>query len=87
MAAPPVLSLTDIRLTWGGTPVFEGVTMSLGANERAVLVGRNGAGKSTLMKIIAGVIEPDEGEVWRQPGVRAVYLSQEPDQFYSKINN
>ena len=79
MAAPPVLSLTDIRLTWGGTPVFEGVTMSLGANERAVLVGRNGAGKSTLMKIIAGVIEPDEGEVWRQPGVRAVYLSQEPD--------
>jgi ATP-binding cassette subfamily F protein uup len=79
MAAPPVLSLSDIRLTWGGKPVFEGVTMSIGPNERAVLVGRNGAGKSTLMKIIAGVIEPDEGEVWRQPGVRAVYLSQEPD--------
>ena len=79
MAAPPVLSLTDIRLTWGGKPVFEGVTMSVGPNERAVLVGRNGAGKSTLMKIIAGVIDPDEGDVWRQPGVRAVYLAQEPD--------
>ncbi|WP_033232950.1 ABC-F family ATP-binding cassette domain-containing protein [Ponticaulis koreensis] len=79
MAAPPVLSLNDIRLTWGGKPVFEGVSLSIGPNERAVLVGRNGAGKSTLMKIIAGVIEPDEGDVWRQPGVRAVYLAQEPD--------
>ena len=79
MAQPPVLSLSDIRLTFGGKPVFEGVTLSLAANERAVLVGRNGAGKSTLMKVIAGRIEPDEGQVWRQPGVRAVYLSQEPD--------
>ena len=79
MAQPPVLTLSDIRLTFGGKPVFEGVTLSLAANERAVLVGRNGAGKSTLMKVIAGRIDPDEGEVWRQPGVRAVYLSQEPD--------
>jgi ATP-binding cassette subfamily F protein uup len=79
MAPPPVLTLTDVRLTFGGNPVFEGVTLAVGANERAVLVGRNGAGKSTLMKIIAGRIEPDEGEVWRQPGVRTVYISQEPD--------
>ncbi|MAK62736.1 MAG: elongation factor 3 [Ponticaulis sp.] len=79
MAQPPVLSLNDIQLTFGGKPVFEGVTLSLAANERAVLVGRNGAGKSTLMKVIAGRIDPDEGEVWRQPGTHAVYLSQEPD--------
>lgn len=79
MAQPPVLTLSDIRLSFGGKPVFAGVTLSLGANERAVLVGRNGAGKSTLMKVIAGRIDPDEGDVWRQPGVRAVYLSQEPD--------
>jgi len=79
MAQPPVLSLTDIQLTFGGKPVFEGVTLSIGPNERAVLVGRNGAGKSTLMKVIAGRIDPDEGDVWRQPGTHAVYLSQEPD--------
>lgn len=79
MAQPPVLTLNDIQLTFGGKPVFKGVSLSLAANERAVLVGRNGAGKSTLMKVIAGRIEPDEGEVWRQPGTHAVYLSQEPD--------
>lgn len=79
MAQPPVLSLTDIQLTFGGKPVFEGVTLSIGPNERAVLVGRNGAGKSTLMKVIAGRIDPDKGDVWRQPGTHAVYLSQEPD--------
>ncbi|MAI90377.1 ABC-F family ATP-binding cassette domain-containing protein [Ponticaulis sp.] len=79
MASPPVLSLTDVRLTFGGKSVFEGVTFSLGSSDRMVLVGRNGAGKSTLMKIIAGRIEADAGEVWRQPGVRALYLAQEPD--------
>ncbi len=79
MAQPPVLSLNNLQLTFGGTPVFTGVTLSLAARERAVLVGRNGAGKSTLMKVIAGRIEPDGGSVWKQPGTRAVYLSQEPD--------
>lgn len=79
MAQPPVLTLSDVRLTFGGKPIFQGVTLALGPTERAVLVGRNGAGKSTLMKVIAGEIEADEGEVWRQPGTRAIYLRQEPD--------
>lgn len=79
MAQPPVLTLQDVRLSFGGKPLFTGVTLSVAQNERAVLVGRNGAGKSTLMKVIAGRIEPDDGELWRQPGTHAVYLSQEPD--------
>jgi ATP-binding cassette subfamily F protein uup len=43
------------------------------------LVGRNGAGKSTLMRILAGAIEADGGEVFMQPGVVARHLLQEPD--------
>jgi ATP-binding cassette subfamily F protein uup len=55
------------------------MTLSLSKGERAALVGRNGAGKSTLMKIISEAIEPDSGEVWRQPGITYATLTQEPD--------
>ncbi|MGA1343666.1 MAG: ABC-F family ATP-binding cassette domain-containing protein [Hyphomonas sp.] len=79
MAQPPLISLTDVRLTFGSGPLFEGVTLSLSKGERAALVGRNGAGKSTLMKIISEAIEPDSGEVWRQPGITYATLTQEPD--------
>ena len=69
MAQPPLLSLNDVRLTFGGNPLFTGVSFSLSKGERVALVGRNGAGKSTLMKIISESLEADSGEVWRQPGI------------------
>lgn len=79
MARPPILSLADVRLSFGGKPLFEGVELAINKGERAALVGRNGAGKSTLMKIIDGRLEPDTGEVWIQPGTRIVTVEQEPD--------
>ncbi len=79
MAQPPLITLTDVRLSFGGAPLFEGVTLALSKGERAALVGRNGAGKSTLMKIISEQIEPDSGEVWRQPGITYASVAQEPD--------
>ena len=42
-------------------------------------VGRNGSGKSTLLKIAAGMVEADDGEIFKQPGARIAYLRQEPD--------
>ena len=76
---PPLIQLTDIALTFGGTPLLEGVELSVSAGERVCLVGRNGSGKSTLLKIVAGLVESDSGERFVQPGAAVRYLPQEPD--------
>jgi ATP-binding cassette subfamily F protein uup len=77
--APPLLQLKDISLTFGGTPLLTGAELSVATGERVSLVGRNGSGKSTLLKIAAGLIEPDRGSVFMQPGALVRYLPQEPD--------
>src|SRR5215212_9390666 len=77
--APPLVQLKDIALTFGGTPLLAGVELSVSAGERVGLVGRNGSGKSTLLKIAAGLIEPDRGSRFVQPGATVRYLPQEPD--------
>ncbi|GJE28495.1 ABC-F family ATP-binding cassette domain-containing protein [Methylobacterium organophilum] len=79
MAAPPLLTLQDIALTFGGTPLIEQASLSIAPGERACLVGRNGSGKSTLMRIAAGLVEPDRGVRFLQPGTTVRYLAQEPD--------
>ncbi len=79
MAQPPILTLTDITLGFGGRPLFAGVTLAIGAGERICVVGRNGSGKSTLMKIAAGQVEPDGGTRFVQPGKSVAYLPQDPD--------
>src|SRR5690348_13050716 len=79
MAPAPLIQLKDIALTFGGTPLLEGVELSVSAGERVALVGRNGSGKSTLLKIAAGLVEPDRGSRFIQPGATVRYLPQEPD--------
>src|SRR4051794_24231356 len=76
---PPLLHLQNIALTFGGTPLLEEAELQIGQGERACLVGRNGSGKSTLLKIAAGLIEPDRGSRFVQPGATIRYLPQEPD--------
>ena len=77
--APPLIQLKDIALTFGGTPLLAGIELSVSAGERLCLIGRNGSGKSTLLRIVAGIIEPDHGSRFVQPGVTVRYLPQEPD--------
>ncbi|MFO1034152.1 MAG: ATP-binding cassette domain-containing protein [Hyphomicrobiales bacterium] len=74
-----LLNLKDIRLTFGGKPILDGVNLTLAEGERVALVGRNGTGKSTLLKIAAGMVEADGGERFFQPGTTVRYLQQEPD--------
>ncbi|NNE54266.1 MAG: ATP-binding cassette domain-containing protein [Sulfitobacter sp.] len=79
MARTPLLQLNDISLTFGGDPVFEGLSLVIQPGDRVALVGRNGSGKSTLMKVMAGLVEPDRGEVIPGPGVSVGYMEQDPD--------
>jgi ABC transport system ATP-binding/permease protein len=74
-----LLSLKNISLTFGGRPLLDGAELSLADDERLCLVGRNGSGKSTLLKIVAGIVEADDGEQFLQPGTTVHYLPQEPD--------
>src|ERR1700674_2933993 len=76
---PPLLQLSYVALTFGSAPLLDGVELSVAAGERVCLVGRNGSGKSTLLKITAGLIEPDRGSRFVQPGATIRYLPQEPD--------
>ncbi|MGR3250212.1 MAG: ABC-F family ATP-binding cassette domain-containing protein [Paracoccus sp. (in: a-proteobacteria)] len=79
MARAPVLQLSDISLTYGGDPVFDGLSLTVQPGDRIALVGRNGSGKSTLMKVMAGLVEPDRGEVVLSAGVSTGYMEQDPD--------
>ncbi len=79
MAQPPILTLSDVALTFGGAPLLEGAGLAVHPGERIALVGRNGSGKSTLMKLMAGLVEPDSGTRFLRPGTRLGYMAQEPD--------
>ncbi len=79
MARAPLLQLSDISLTFGGNPVFDGLSLVIQPGDRVALVGRNGSGKSTLMKVMAGLVEPDRGLRTVSPGVTVGYMEQDPD--------
>lgn len=79
MARIPLLQLNDISLTFGGDPVFGGLSLIVQPGDRVALVGRNGSGKSTLMKVMGGLVEADKGDVIAGPGVTVGYMEQDPD--------
>jgi ATP-binding cassette subfamily F protein uup len=75
--ATPILSLRDVRLSFGGKPLFEGISLNLCQGDKVCLVGRNGSGKSTLLKCLSGIVEIDKGERFVQPGITIKHLAQD----------
>lgn len=84
----PIYALKNVSLTFGVRPLFTSVNMNICRGDKICLVGRNGSGKSTLLKIISGLVEPDGGEIFSQPGINVAYMAQE-DNFagYETLND
>ena len=59
-----MLKALDLRCTHDGTPLFDGLSLTLHPHDRCGLIGPNGAGKSTLLRIIATLIAPDAGTLF-----------------------
>lgn len=73
-----ILNANQLEKSYGARTLFKDLSFGLNAGERVGLVGPNGVGKSTLVKIIAGIVDPDEGQVTRSQGLRVGYLDQNP---------
>ena len=62
-AAAPLLELRSITKRYGRVTACDGIDLAIEPGQIRGLLGQNGAGKSTLMKIAAGVVEPDSGQI------------------------
>ncbi|SFO13209.1 ATP-binding cassette, subfamily F, uup [Nitrosospira briensis] len=75
----PLLTLENACLAFGHHTLLNHVDLQLDSAERIALIGRNGGGKSSLLRILAGETRPDDGRLWRTPGLRLAYVPQEPE--------
>jgi ABC transport system ATP-binding/permease protein len=75
----PLMSLDNACLAFGHVPLLDHARFQLDPGERVGLVGRNGCGKSSLLKVLAGLLPPDDGTLWKVEGMRVAYVPQEPD--------
>lgn len=73
------ISCENLCLSFNGETLFENISFALNEGDKLGIVGVNGAGKSTLFRIIAGLEEPDQGEVYLSRDKTIGYLSQNPD--------
>src|SRR5580698_492762 len=72
-----LLRLDAVSLAFGDRALLDHASLQLDNGERLCLVGRNGEGKSSLLRVLAAQHSADDGQVWRQPGVRVALLAQD----------
>jgi NitT/TauT family transport system ATP-binding protein len=82
MSGPELVSIRDVVKRFardGASPVIDGVSLDVARGELVAMIGPSGCGKSTLLNIVAGLIEPTDGEVEvSEPGLRIAYVFQRP---------
>ncbi|VXC40081.1 fused ATP-binding subunits of ABC superfamily protein involved in precise excision of transposons [Pseudomonas sp. 8AS] len=72
-----LLKFTDVSLAYGAMPLLDKVSWQIARGERACIIGRNGTGKSSMLRLVKGDQMPDDGEIWRAPGLKIGELPQE----------
>src|SRR5206468_638598 len=73
-----LLNARSLAKSYGSRLLFRGISFGLYDDQHAGLIGPNGSGKSTLLKILAGVEQPDEGELELRRNLRIGYVAQDP---------
>jgi ATP-binding cassette subfamily F protein uup len=74
----PLITLDNIFLSFSDKPILNGIGGTIHKGDKIALIGRNGEGKSTLMRVLAGEIEADDGDLKIKTGVEISYLDQTP---------
>lgn len=74
-----ILNIEHIHKIFGDKVIFDDVSCGIQEGDKVGIIGINGTGKSTLLKMIAGVEEPDSGQIVRQNGLRIAYMPQNPE--------
>jgi ATP-binding cassette subfamily F protein uup len=72
-----LLKFSDVSLAFGAMPLLDKVSWQIARGERVCIIGRNGTGKSSMLKLVKGIQMPDDGSVWRAPGLKIGELPQE----------
>ena len=80
-----ILNVEKVSKTYGEKELFNNISLGINSGDKIGLIGVNGTGKSTLLKIIAGIEEPDEGQVVKGKGIELAYLAQTP-MYYDNEN-
>ncbi|GAB7529807.1 ATP-binding cassette domain-containing protein [Pseudomonas sp. 3A(2025)] len=72
-----LLKFSDVSLAFGSMPLLDKVSWQIARGERVCIIGRNGTGKSSMLKLVKDSQKPDEGSIWRAPGLKIGELPQE----------
>jgi ATP-binding cassette subfamily F protein uup len=72
-----LLKFSAVSLAYGSMPLLDKVSWQIDRGERVCIIGRNGTGKSSMLRLVKGDQTPDEGEIWRAPGLKIGELPQE----------
>ncbi len=73
----PLVTVSQLAVAYGADTIFSGLDLRLERRSRLAVVGANGAGKSSLLRVLAGDLEPSEGQIDRQRGLRSAHLPQD----------
>ncbi|WP_079509473.1 ABC-F family ATP-binding cassette domain-containing protein [Mesobacillus jeotgali] len=74
-----MITIENVTKTYGEKELFNGISFTIGERERVGLIGVNGTGKSSLLKIVAGIDQPDSGELIFAKDYKISFLSQQPE--------